>query len=100
GTKGTGSNSIQELFLWIGTVSDTHWLTFIVGMVALAVVFSLRRFVPRVPGALALVIGGLLASWLFHLDDHGVALVGEVPRGLPRFEVPDGGVLWDHPVIW
>ena len=99
GTKVTGSNSIQELFLWIGTISDTHRLTFIVGIVALAVVFGLRRFVPRVPGALVLVIGGLLASWLFHLDDHGVALVGEVPRGLPRFEVPDGGLLWDHAVI-
>ena len=46
-----------------------------------------------------LVVGGLLASWLLDLGAHGVALVGEVPRGLPRFEVPDGGLLWDHVVI-
>jgi hypothetical protein len=56
-------------------------------------------FAPRVPGALVLVVGGLLASWLLQLGDHGVALVGEVPRGLPRFEVPDGRLLWDHVVI-
>ena len=50
-------------------------------------------------GALVLVVAGLLASWLLQLGDHGVALVGEVPRGLPRFEVPDDGLLWDHVVI-
>ena len=99
GTKVTGSNSLQELFLWFGTLGDTHRLTLIVGIVALAVVFGLRMFVPRVPGALVLVVGGLLASWLFDLGAHGVALVGEVPRGLPRFEVPDGGLLWDHALI-
>ena len=99
GTKVAGSNSLQELLLWVGTLGDTNLLTLLVGVVALAVVFGLRKFAPRVPGALVLVIGGLLASWLFDLGAHGVALVGEVPRGLPRFEVPDGGLLWDHVVI-
>ena len=65
----------------------------------MAVVFGLRMFAPRIPGALVLVVGGLLASWLLQLGDRGVALVGEVPRGLPRFEIPDGGLLWDHVVI-
>ena len=99
GTKVTGSNSLQELFFWVGTLGDTHRLTLIVGIVAVAVVFGLRMFAPRIPGALVLVVGGLLASWLLQLGDRGVALVGEVPRGLPRFEIPDGGLLWDHVVI-
>jgi sulfate permease, SulP family len=42
GTKVTGSNSLQELFSWVGTLSDTHWLTLLVGLVALAVVVGLR----------------------------------------------------------
>jgi SulP family sulfate permease len=49
-----------------------------------------------VPGALVLVVGGLLASWLFDLEGHGVALVGHIPRGLPSVEVPDVGLLADH----
>ena len=81
GTKVTGSNSLQELFFWVGTLGDTHRLTLIVGIVAVAVVFGLRMFVPRIPGALVLVVGGLLASWLLQLGDRGVALVGEVPEG-------------------
>jgi MFS superfamily sulfate permease-like transporter len=99
GTKVTGSNSLQELFSWVGNLSDTDGLTLLVGIVALAVVFGLRILAPRVPGALVLVVGGLLASWLLDLGARGVALVGEVPRGLPRFEVPDGGLLWDHGVV-
>ena len=57
--------------------------TVVVGVVALVVVFGLRRIAPRVPGALVLVVGGLLASWLLDLGDRGVALVGDMPRGLP-----------------
>ena len=36
-----------------------------------------------------LVAGGLLASGLFDLGAHGVALVGDVPRGLPAPVLPD-----------
>ncbi len=53
------------------------------GVAALAVILGLRFSAPRVPGALVLVVGGLLATPLFNLDAHGVALVGDVPRGLP-----------------
>jgi sulfate permease, SulP family len=70
-----------------------------VGAVALAVVFGLRKVAPRVPGALVLVVGGLLSSWLLDLEQMGVAVVGPVPRGLPSVEVPDLGLMWDHVVV-
>ena len=71
------------------SLGDTHAPTVLVGGVALAVILGLRRLAPAVPGALVLVAGGLLASALFDLGDHGVALVGDVPRGLPVPELPD-----------
>ena len=96
GTKVTGSNPIQELWSWLGTLGDASLATVAVGAVALAVVFGVRVIAPRIPGALVLVVGGLLASWLFDLGAHGVALVGEVPRGLPSLQVPDASLLRDH----
>jgi high affinity sulfate transporter 1 len=96
GTKTTGSNPIRELWSWIGTLGDTHLLTVAVGASSLVVVFGVRAIVPRIPGALVLVIGGLLASWLFDLGAHGVALVGEVPRGLPTLEAPPVQLLGKH----
>ena len=98
GTDVSGSNPIQELWSWIGTLGEADLVTVIVGATALAVVFGLRVIAPRVPGALVLVVGGLLASWLFDLGAHGVALVGDVPRGLPSLQVPDAQLVWDHPV--
>jgi SulP family sulfate permease len=48
------------------------------------------RFAPtRVPGALALVVGGLVASVALGFDEKGIALVGDVPRGLGGIALPD-----------
>jgi high affinity sulfate transporter 1 len=96
GTDVSGSNPLAELWSWLGTLGDAHGLTVLVGVVSLIVVFGLRRVAPQVPGALVLVVGGLLCAWLFDLGGHGVALVGDVPRGLPTFELPAGHLLWDH----
>lgn len=97
GTEVTGSNPLQELWSWLGTLGDAKLATVLVGGAALAVVFGLRVIEPRVPGALVLVVGGLAASWLLDLGARGVALVGEVPRGLPTLQVPDAQLLTDHP---
>ena len=96
GTKVTGSNPLQELWSWLGSLGDSSLVTVLVSVVALVVVFGVRVIAPKVPGALVLVVGGLLASWLFDLGSHGVALVGEVPRGLPTFQVPGTQVLSGH----
>jgi sulfate permease, SulP family len=96
GTKVTGSNPLQELRSWLTTLGDAHGTTVVVGLVSLAVVFGLRVVAPKVPGALVLVVGGLLASWSLGLGDRGVALVGDVPRGLPTVVVPDLALMWDH----
>ena len=59
-------------------------------------ILGLRRLTPAVPGALVLVAGGLLASALFDLGAHGVALVGDVPARAARPELPDLDLVRDH----
>jgi anti-anti-sigma factor len=70
--------------------------TVLVGVAALAVILVLRFSAPRVPGALVLVIGGLIATPAFNLEAHGVALVGTVPRGLPTPGLPALDVFQEH----
>lgn len=98
GTETEGANPLQELRSWASTLGDAHGTTVVVGAAALIVVFGLRWVAPQVPGSLVLLVGGLVASALFNLEDHGVALVGDIPRGLPSFDVPDVGLLADHAV--
>ena len=89
GTAADGGNSWQKLFSWLGGISETDLTTLFVGATALAVILILRFTVPKAPGALVLLVGGLIASVVFGLGDQGVALVGEVPRGLPSIALPD-----------
>ncbi|HEY1370562.1 MAG TPA: sulfate permease [Gaiellaceae bacterium] len=96
GTSADGKNSWRELGSWIRSLDSIHWTTLLVGVVALGVILGLRFTVPAVPGALVLLVGGLLASWIFDLGAHGVALVGHVPRGLPAPAFPDLQVFQDE----
>jgi SulP family sulfate permease len=89
GTETSGETAWAELASWIRSLGDIRGTTLLVGVVALAIILALRFSAPRVPGALVLVVGGLLATLVFNLDAHGVALVGEVPRGLPTPGLPD-----------
>ena len=62
GTSAEGDNAWRELSSWFGSLGDIHATTLLVGLASLAVILGLRAFAPKVPGALALVVGGLLAS--------------------------------------
>src|SRR4051812_10086197 len=96
GSDAEGDNAWRELSSWIQGLDQRDTTTLLVGLVALVVVFGLRVVAPSVPGALVLVVGGLVASGLFDLGAHGVALVGDVPSGLPAPALPDGDLFADH----
>ena len=96
GTSNSGDNVWQELASWFRTLGDISWTTLLVGLLALGLILGLRFFAPRVPGALVLVVAGLLATWLFDLGAHGVALVGPVPRGLPAPTLPGADIFQQH----
>ena len=89
GTSSEGSNTWQKLFSWIESLPDTDTATLVVGVTSLVVIFGLKYGAPKVPGALVLVVGGLVASALFDLGDRGLALIGDVPSGLPTLALPD-----------
>ena len=43
---------------------------------------------PALPGSLVVVVAGIALSSALALADHGVAVVGEIPAGLPSLELP------------
>ncbi len=51
--------------------------------IALVILFVLKIYAPRVPGALVTLVLGIGASAIFDLSAQGVAVVGAVPRGQP-----------------
>jgi MFS superfamily sulfate permease-like transporter len=69
------SNLIRLLWAELTHLGHTSATTLVLSAVALALLFGLRRWLPRVPGAL--------------LGSHGVAQVGSIPSGLPTPHLPN-----------
>jgi high affinity sulfate transporter 1 len=64
--------------------------TLAMGAATLALILFLRRW-PRVPGALIAVALATGVTTVFSLADHGIAVVGDIPAGLPALGLPDVG---------
>lgn len=96
GTEASGENSWREFASWWNSLDSFHGTTLLVGAVALGAILAMRFIWPRVPGALVLVVGGLVAAQVFNLADRGVATVGEVPRGVPAPAFPGLSVFTEN----
>lgn len=78
----------------LGKLSDTNATTLTLGLVALVTLFALKRFAPRVPAALVVVVGSILAVEWLDLESRDVAVVGDIPDQLPAFGFPDFEGSW------
>lgn len=64
--------------------------TVIIGLLSLAMVLGVKRWLPLVPGSLLVVLLGITAVALFGLDDRGIDIVGHIDSGLPSMGLPNG----------
>jgi SulP family sulfate permease len=78
----------QQIVEVISRLDETILLTFAIGVVCIAALFIIRRVNRALPGPLIVVVGAIIASVVFDLQAKGVAIVGEVPAGLPQLTIP------------
>ena len=76
----------------ITKLDQTHLLTLAVGLVTILGIIVLRRYAHRVPAPLVAVIVAIIVSSLFNLEELGVAVVGQIPSGLPSLQIPQVGL--------
>lgn len=70
-------------------VADTNLQTLAVGSTSLVTLVALKKLAPKVPAALVVVVGSILAVNAFGLESRGVKVVGDIPDSLPAFGLPD-----------
>jgi SulP family sulfate permease len=85
------TGSFGKLASTLSDIGEISWTTFGVAAGVLTTILVTKRIAPQIPGALIAVIGAIAASWIWDLASHGVATVGPLPSGLPRFGFPDVG---------
>ena len=89
GVEKSQGDFFEQLWGLLGDLGSTSGLTLLVGAASLVLVLGLKEVAPVVPGSLVAVLLGIVAVELFDLDDHGVAIVGQIESGLPSFGLPD-----------
>ncbi|MBU2583632.1 MAG: sulfate permease [Alphaproteobacteria bacterium] len=105
----------HSLFEIVGSLfthlSETNVLTLLLGMSAIAFLYWVRSDLKRLliangwqpraagivskAGPFGAVIITTLLTWLFGLDDYGVAIVGTIPTGFPPLSAPSF-----DPALW
>ena len=60
----------------------------VVGIAGIALILVLQRWLPKLPAVLIMVVLAIAATSVFHLADHGVSLVGVLPKGFPPLTIP------------
>lgn len=74
----------------VGQAFDTvNWPTVVLSVVSILILVLLKRFAPRIPGTLVVVVGGILLVAFGGLAEAGVNLIEPVQGGLPVPGLPD-----------
>ncbi|MEO5838772.1 MAG: sulfate permease [Acidimicrobiales bacterium] len=71
----------------MGNLDQLHTAPLVLGLSVIAALFSLQR-VPRLPGALVVVLVATVVTSIFDLEAQNVATLDDVPSGLPSFAFP------------
>ncbi len=82
-------NFLRQAIEVLRRFDEWNMVTVWVGIISMALLVIIRRVNRKLPGPLIVVILGILASVLLDLAAYGVAVVGEVPAGLPVPAIPD-----------
>ena len=83
-----GHSPIGYLIHDLQHLQQTNFHTLAVAIAVLAIILGFDKISKKIPGALIAVIGAIIVSWAIDLASSGVATLGAVPRGLPRFGLP------------
>jgi sulfate permease, SulP family len=83
-----GDSFFAKVWSALRQLGDANPATVALALGGLAALLALRRWAPRVPGPLVVVVLGIALVGLTDVEDRGVALVGPVSGGLPRSSCP------------
>lgn len=89
GVEVEGEGFGPQLRYFVRHLSEADSATVVFSAAALLFLFALDRFLPRLPGPLLAVVVGTAVVAVFGLQDHGIAVIGEIPAGLPSPSLPD-----------
>jgi SulP family sulfate permease len=88
-----GGGFWERMSAFLSHLAETNPYALAVGGAALVLLAVGKLYLPTKPVALFVVIGAIAVASFVDLSSHGIKLLGDVPRGLPRLGLAD--VRWN-----
>lgn len=88
GIKIDSDEVFEQIIQFLTNIEQIHLPTLILAIFILAFLLIIQNKFPKLPGPLLAVLLATVIVNIFHLDKQGVAIIGEIPAGLPHFTFP------------
>src|SRR5882724_3013108 len=93
GVAGGGHNFFDRTVRLAGQFTDINPIVLTIGVIAILLLLLGERSLPGKPVGLTVVALSILVASMLGLPALGIPVTGEVPQGLPTFQMPAFGLL-------
>ena len=87
---GAPKGFIPQVVVVAQALPQVHVPTAVAGVASVIALIIIRRFTPRLPGPLIVLVASIALIGLLELDQGGIAVLGQVAGGLSALGLPSG----------
>jgi len=88
GLELSSTKQVEQIIIeTVQRFAEIEPITAAIGIGSIAAIVLIRKWKRTFPSALIVVVVGTLLTALFGLNERGVAIVGDIPTGLPAFSL-------------
>ena len=84
----SGVSTFESIAFLVLNLFESHLPTVLITVFSVIFMLFLRSWKKKFPSALVLIIMFTALSYLFDFEDQGIAIIGEIPNGLPSLYLP------------
>ncbi|MDO5403086.1 MAG: SulP family inorganic anion transporter [Eubacteriales bacterium] len=95
GNAGTGELFVLLPHIWT-QLGSFHAFSAVLGFGTVIIILLAKKYMPKFPMSVALMVAGAIATAVFKLDNYGVKLLPNVERQMPRFLIPRVDLFAEH----
>jgi len=88
GVKLEANHVLMQLIETFTRLPEIHPITVMIGVGSIILLIVFKNYIRQIPGPIVVVVLGIFLVSRLQLEKFGLAIVGQVPQGLPTFSLP------------
>ncbi|MBT8237755.1 MAG: solute carrier family 26 protein [Croceitalea sp.] len=88
GIEINSNGTLKTLVAVVQNIPQLNGYDFMIGISAMLIIWGMKKIHKKLPAAMLVVIISIAGIYFFSVSEMGIHIVGDVPNGLPIFELP------------